>query len=161
MKLNKLKETDNALVGIVVTFLLIGLIVSVVSIVQTVYIPKWMQQTESEHMDEVADQFAQLKSAIDIQGTIGTMQPVHTPISTAITLGSRELPFLKSTRAFGSLGILSDTSYRVVITGKNGEISDNSSARSSTPHQTRISSTSRISLRQERWFSVNPRETSS
>ena len=36
MKLNKLKESDNALVGIVVTFLLIGLIVSVVSIVQTV-----------------------------------------------------------------------------------------------------------------------------
>jgi hypothetical protein len=128
MKLGKFKESDNALVGIVVTFLLIGLIVSVVSIVQTVYIPKWMQQTESEHMDEVADQFAQLKSSIDIQGAIGTMQLVRTPISSAITLGSRELPFLKSTRAFGSLGILPDTSYRVVITGKNGEISDNTSA---------------------------------
>jgi len=131
MKLIKLKESDNALVGIVVTFLLIGLIVSVISIVQTVYIPKWMGQTESEHMDEVADQFAQLKSAIDIQGVIGSNQPTHTSISTistAITLGSRELPFLMSTRAFGSLNILPDTSFRVVIHDKYGRISDNSSA---------------------------------
>jgi hypothetical protein len=131
MKLIKLKESDNALVGIVVTFLLIGLIVSVLAIIQSVYIPKWMEQTESEHMDEVADQFAQLKSAIDTQAVIGSNQPTHTflsTISTGITLGSRELPFFMSTRAYGSLNILPDTSYRVVINDRYGEVSDNSSS---------------------------------
>jgi hypothetical protein len=131
MKLIKLKESDNALVGIVVTFLLIGLIVSVLAIIQSVYIPKWMEQTESEHMDEVADQFAQLKSAIDTQAVIGSNQPTHTflsTISTGITLGSRELPFFMSTRAYGSLNILPDTSYRVVINDRYGGVSDNSSA---------------------------------
>jgi hypothetical protein len=123
----RLRDSDNALVGIVVTFLLIGLIVAVISIVQTVYLPKWMEQTESEHMDVVADQFAQLKSSIDIQTAIATVQHTHTPISTSITLGSRELPFLMSTRAFGSLDILTDA-YRVVITNRTGVISDNSSA---------------------------------
>jgi hypothetical protein len=131
MKLIKLKESDNALVGIVVTFLLIGLIVSVLAIIQSVYIPKWMEQTESEHMDEVADQFAQLKSAIDTQAVIGSNQPTHTflsTISTGITLGSRELPFFMSTRAYGSLNILPDTSYRVVINDRYGGVSDNSSS---------------------------------
>jgi hypothetical protein len=128
MHIKKLRNSNDAIVGIVVTILLIGLIVCVISIIQTVYIPKWMAQTEAEHMDEVADQFAQMKSAIDIQGAIGLNQQIHTPISTGITLGSREFPFLMSARAFGSLNILPDTSYRVVITDKNGGISDNSSA---------------------------------
>jgi hypothetical protein len=111
MHRKKLRNSDDALVGIVVTFLLIGLIVAVISIIQTVYIPKWMQQTESEHMEEVTDQFAQLKFAIDTQAAI---RLEHTPISTSITLGSKELPFLMSSRAFGSLDILPDTS-RVII----------------------------------------------
>ena len=128
MHIKKLRNSNDAIVGIVVTILLIGLIVCVISIIQTVYIPKWMEQTEAEHMDVVADQFAQMKSAIDIQGAIGLNQQVHTPISTGITLGSREFPFLMSARAFGSLNILPDTSFRVVITDKNGGISDNSSA---------------------------------
>jgi hypothetical protein len=132
MQKNNFKNSNEALVGIVVTFLLIGLIVSVLSIIQTVYIPKWMEQTESEHMDEVADQFAQLKSAIDIQAVIGSSQFTHTSISTistGITLGSRELPFFMSTRAYGSLNILPDTSYRVVIKDINNATKfDNSSA---------------------------------
>jgi hypothetical protein len=128
MHIKKLRNSNDAIVGIVVTILLIGLIVCVISIIQTVYIPKWMEQTEAEHMDVVADQFAQMKSAIDIQGAIGLNQQVYTPISTGITLGSREFPFLMSARAFGSLNILPDTSYRVVIKDKNGGISDNSSA---------------------------------
>ena len=123
MQLKKLRGSDNALVGIVVTFLLIGLIVAVVSIIQTVYIPKWMEQTESEHMGEVADQFAQLKFAIDTQ--VAIHQP-HTPIAISIALGSRELPFLMSTRAFGSLDIISD-SYRIVIEDRTGVIKFNNS----------------------------------
>jgi len=55
-------------------------------------------------MDEVAGQFAQLKYAIDTQSTI---QKKGT-IATSITLGSSELPFLPSSKAFGSLFILSD-----------------------------------------------------
>lgn len=132
MQIRNFKNSNDAIVGIVVTILLIGLIVCVISIIQTVYIPKWMEQTEAEHMDEVADQFAQMKSAIDIQGVIGSNQPTqHTSISTistGITLGSREFPFLMSARAFGSLNIFPDTSFEVVITDKYGKISDNSSA---------------------------------
>ena len=70
MKLRSLKDQDHGVVGIVVAFLITGLIVIVISIVQTVYVPKWMEQAEADHMEIVADQFSQLKFAIDTQSAI-------------------------------------------------------------------------------------------
>ena len=70
MKIKKFKNSDDAVVGIIVAILLIGLIILVISILQTVFIPNWMKQIEAEHMDEVADQFSQLKFAIDIQSAL-------------------------------------------------------------------------------------------
>ncbi|PNX50760.1 MAG: hypothetical protein BV458_12670, partial [Thermoplasmata archaeon M9B2D] len=61
------KTTDSAVVGIVTAILLIGLVVLVLSIVQTVYVPQIMEQREAEHMDMVALQFAFLTSVIDNQ----------------------------------------------------------------------------------------------
>jgi len=112
----KIKNTDHAIVGVVSTFLIIGLLVAVVSVIQTVYIPKWMEQQEAEHMEDVGNQFAQLKYAIEEhlvtkQGDI--------PISTSITLGSKELPFLLSSRAFGSVTILPDQCTIVVTNRSN------------------------------------------
>jgi hypothetical protein len=112
MKLRSLKDEDQGIVGIVVAFLITGLIVIVISIVQTVYVPKWMEQSEADHMEIVADQFSQLKFAIDTQSAI---QKPDTPISTSITLGNKEIPFLMSSRAYGSLEILSDE-CSVIIT---------------------------------------------
>jgi hypothetical protein len=103
--MKRMKSSDDAVVGIVATFLIVGLIVTVISMIQAVYIPKWMEQTEADHMEVVADQFSQLKFAIDTQSAI---QKPGTPISTSITLGNKELPFLTSSRAYGSLDILSD-----------------------------------------------------
>jgi hypothetical protein len=104
-RLRNVKNADDAIVGIVASFLIVGLIVVVVSVIQTVYIPEWMEQQEAEHMEEVGNQFAQLKYAI---GEHMLMKQKGVPISTSITLGSKELPFLMSSRAFGSLTILSD-----------------------------------------------------
>ena len=59
--MRKIKKMDGAVVGIIATFLITGLIVIVISLIQTVYIPKWMEQTEADHMEVVSDQFSQLK----------------------------------------------------------------------------------------------------
>jgi len=96
----KIKNTDDAIVGVVSTFLIVGLLVAVVSVIQTVYIPKWMEQQEAEHMEDVGNQFAQLKYSIG-QHILTKQKGI--PISTSITLGSKELPFLMSSRAFGSV----------------------------------------------------------
>lgn len=112
IKIRKLKKSDDAVVGIVVAFLITGLIVIVVSTIQMVYIPKWMEQAEADHMEMVADQFSQLKFSIDTQSVI--KQP-NMPISTSITLGNKEMPFLKSSRSYGSLEILSDECRVTII----------------------------------------------
>ena len=100
-----IKNADDAIVGVVSTFLIVGLVVAVVSVVQTVYIPNWMEQQEAEHMEDVGNQFAQLKYAIE-EHLVTKQKDI--PISTSITLGSKELPFLLSSRAFGSVTILSN-----------------------------------------------------
>lgn len=106
MRLKNIKNTNDAVIGVVVAILLVGLVVAVMSVIQTVYVPKWMEQREAEHMETVVDQFARLKFAIDTQSVIEQNIPI--PIATSITLGSKELPFLLSSRAFGSLQIVGD-----------------------------------------------------
>lgn len=105
MKKLSFLSCEKAVVGVVTAVLIIGLIVAVVSLIQTVYVPKIMEQQEAEHMDEIADQFAWLKSSID--GLIASGNP-GIPVVSSITLGSRELPYLLSVRAFGSLEIIED-----------------------------------------------------
>src|SRR5512136_787170 len=103
MKILKKKTTDNAVVGVVTAILLVGLIVAVVSLVQTMYIPKIMKEREADHMDKVAEQFTYLTSVIDGQAADGAK---NMPTATSVTLGSKELPYMLSIRAYGSLEIL-------------------------------------------------------
>ena len=116
------KKENNAVVGVVVAILLVGLFLAVMLVVQTVYVPEIMEQREAEHMDNVAYQFSLLKYAIDIQSVAGK----NTPISTSMILGSRELPFLSSDRSFGYLDVSSDTCN---ITISNGTAFDYSCGR--------------------------------
>lgn len=107
------KKENNAVVGVVVAILLVGLFLAIMLVVQTVYVPEIMQQRESEHMEQVAYQFSMLKYAIDIQSVAGE----NTPISTSIILGSKELPFLASDRSFGYLDVSSDTTNITISNG--------------------------------------------
>jgi hypothetical protein len=102
--IGKIKTSNEGVAGIITAILLVGLIVIVISLIQTIYVPKWMEKIEAEHMGDVADQFSQLKSAIEIQSATGK----KTPMSTSITLGNKEMPYFSASRAFGSLMILSD-----------------------------------------------------
>lgn len=110
-RMRKLKNQDNAVVGVVTVVLTMGLIMAVTVVIKTVYLPQWLEQTEATHMEEVSNQFAQLKYALDIQSVVEQ----KTAISSSITLGSKEIPIFGSGRTFGSLEILSD-SFNLIIT---------------------------------------------
>jgi len=94
-------ESNEAVVGIVVTVLLIGLVLSVTVMINNVYVPQWVEREEVTHMDQVSQQFSQLKYAIDMQSMIEGA----TSVSTGITLGNREIPFFNAGRSYGSLTI--------------------------------------------------------
>jgi len=113
--LKNFTDSNEGVVGIIVAILLIGLFVSAIAVVQSVYIPKWMEQIEAEHMDEVANQFSQLKFSVD---TLSVTSHEYSQISSPITLGSKEMPFLQSARAYGTLDILPN-GCKIIITDKN------------------------------------------
>jgi hypothetical protein len=101
MRVKKLISSNDGVVGVVVAILLVGLVVAIMSMIQTVYVPAMMEEREAEHMEEVAEQFARLKATIDSQ-----IAGQQTQIATSITLGSKELPFFMSLRAFGAIEIV-------------------------------------------------------
>jgi len=111
MRMRKLKKQDDAVVGVISVVLVIGLIMVVTTMITTSYLPQWLEQKEAIHMEEVSNQFAQLKYALDIQSVVEQ----KTAISSSITLGSKEIPIFGLGRTFGSLEILSD-SCNLVIT---------------------------------------------
>jgi len=90
-------------VGIIVAILMITLLVSILVVIQVYYIPQWMEKREAEHMDDVTNQFAGLKYSLDLEAT----EQSSSPLTNSITLGSKELPYFVSSRAFGSLQVLS------------------------------------------------------
>jgi hypothetical protein len=108
IRLRNISDSNQAVVGIVVAVLLIGLIVTVLSVIQLIYVPNWMEEIESEHIDEVFNQFSQLKLVIDTQTAINI---TSTPIVTSITLGTNKIPFFMSTQAAGALDIINNASY--------------------------------------------------
>jgi len=120
MKLCSFHSDKTAVAGVIEALLLVALVATVISTIQLVYIPEIMEQKEAEHMDEVENQFSHLKSVIDLQ-----CQAKETgPISTAITLGSRELPYFVTARAFGRLHHIPKelTNNNIIISNASGRI---------------------------------------
>jgi hypothetical protein len=110
MKILSLQRDNNGAAGIIVAVMLIGLFFTFLSVVQLSYIPNWSEEREAEHMEKVAEQFTQLKFAVDV---LSTIEQTGNKITTAITLGTNEIPlplFLKSEKSFGYLKLIDDES---------------------------------------------------
>jgi hypothetical protein len=120
IRLRNLSDSNQAVVGIVVAVLLIGLVVTILSVIQLIYVPNWMEEIESEHIDEVFNQFCQLKLVIDTQTAINV---TDTPIATSITFGTNKIPFFMSTQAAGALNIINDASVINIVNFSNGNYS--------------------------------------
>ena len=110
-RIHFIKNTD-AVAGVIEALLLVALVSIVLSTIQLVYIPQTMEQREADHMDEVENQFSFLKSVVDLQSMVGE----DVPISSPITLGSDELPYFVTARAFGQLDVIDEGSTNSRIT---------------------------------------------
>lgn len=108
-------KTDNAVVGIFTVVLIISLIIGVMAVINTVYVPQWMKQAEFRHMSEVSNQFSQLKYALDVQSITNGSSAIGSPV----TMGTTEIPFLGVHQSFDELSIPSK-SCTLTITNKTG-----------------------------------------
>jgi len=102
--LRDLKNSDSAVVGIVVTVLLIGLFMVILAMLNTIYVPQWLESSEASHMEDVSQQFSQLKYALDIQSIVD----YNTAMTTSFSLGTKEIPFFNKGRTSDTLEIIKD-----------------------------------------------------
>ena len=110
MKIKHINKNNTAVAGVIEALLLVALAAVILSIIQYTYVPQIMDQKESEHMDTVANQFSNLKSVIDSQSLMGVLASdealAYAPMSSSVTLGSKELPYFVSARSFGQIEII-------------------------------------------------------
>jgi hypothetical protein len=113
MKGSRIRKDNFALAGVLEAILLIALVAIILSMIQLYYVPEMMNQREADHMDQVSNQFAQLKSIIETQAMMGSMEtgePItYTPMSSPINLGSKELPYFISARSYGQMDLIDTT----------------------------------------------------
>ena len=106
-KFRSIIKSDNGVAGVITAVLLVGLFISIIAFIQYSYVPMWMEQKESEHMGDLANQFIQLKYSID---TLSVNSRPNSRISVPIKLGSEEMPFFDSIRSYGSSPVLAASS---------------------------------------------------
>lgn len=103
-------KNNFALAGVIEALLLVGLVAIILSTIQLAYIPEIMKQRESDHLDEVENQFSQLKSVIETQSMMGVMQSdeaiAHSPMSSPLILGTKKLPYFVTSNSFGFIEIV-------------------------------------------------------
>jgi hypothetical protein len=109
MKHNKFISNNNAIAGVIEALLLVAIVSIVISTIQLVYIPQIMEQKEAEHMDLISNQFSTLKSYIELQAITES----SAPISTMITLGSREIPYFITAKSYGEIFTIVDSSFKI------------------------------------------------
>jgi hypothetical protein len=109
MKKRIIVKNNYALAGVIEALLIIALVVMILSTIQLYYVPQIMEEKESDHMDEVLNQFSNLKSVIEVQSMLGVAegdQPIaYSPMSSPITMGSEQLPYFVTTGALGQINI--------------------------------------------------------
>lgn len=109
MKKRSINRDNYAIAGVIEALLIIALVVMILSTIQLYYIPQIMEEKESDHMDEVLNQFSHLKSVIEVQSMLGVAesnQPISfSPMSSPITMGSEQLPYFVTTGALGQVNI--------------------------------------------------------
>ena len=107
MKYKKFRVKNHAVAGVIEALLMVALVSIIISIIQLSYIPQIMEQREAEHMDQVSNQFSSLKSMIELQAITNS----SAPISTMITLGSKELPYFITARSYGEISTVDEGEY--------------------------------------------------
>ena len=94
-------NNDSGVSNIVTSIMMLGIFLSILAMIFTVYIPNWAKSEESGHMGKAMDSFLDLKSTVDNQ--IGDDRGVGSSYKTQIKLGVEGGAVLGIGRTSGSL----------------------------------------------------------
>lgn len=107
---NKIMMSSETAVSTVVSaVLLLGIFVSVITVINVQYIPEWKTTAEQSHMDDVFYDMAEMKNDVDILSAYARTEPsTNLMISMPIKMGGGSLPVLSSGKSSGRLAINDD-----------------------------------------------------
>lgn len=99
------KREEEGTASVIGTLLAISILMSIISIIMTGYVPRWGEDKEAQHMKEVYAEFSRIKSNIDQQildskNTDGPSITMYSPIS----LGMQTVPIFTASSS-GNLGV--------------------------------------------------------
>jgi len=112
----QLIKNDDGLSNIVTSIMMLGILLSIVAMIFTVYVPIMAKTDESNHMEKVESSFLGLKSTIDRQ--IADDGGVGSTFSTRIKLGNEGGIFFGIGRTSGTLDFKPDQ-FNFVVTNTN------------------------------------------
>jgi hypothetical protein len=115
-----IKNDNSGVSNVVTSIMMLGIFLSILAMIFTIYIPNWAKSGESAHMEKVMDSFLDLKSNIDKQ--INNEKDVGTTLSTKIKLGAEGGAVMGIGRTTGSLSFHTSISN---ITIHNSDDSQN------------------------------------
>jgi hypothetical protein len=107
--LMKSARDNDGVSNIVTSIMMLGIFLSILAMIFTVYIPNWAKSGESNHMGRVLDSYLDLKSNIDNQ--IGDEKGIGDSRSTRIKLGAEGGSVLGIGRTTGSISFKTSEFY--------------------------------------------------
>ncbi|WP_342305440.1 hypothetical protein [Methanolobus sp. ZRKC5] len=102
-------SSENAISTVVSAVLLLGIFVSVITVINVQYIPEWKTTAEQSHMDDVFYDMAEMKNEVDILSAYARTEPsTSLLVSIPIKMGGGSLPIFSSGKSSGRLAINED-----------------------------------------------------
>lgn len=106
MKIRSMMSCENAVSTVVAAVLLLGIIMSVITVVNVQYIPEWKTAAEQSHMDDVFYDMAGMKNDVDMLSAYVMAEPsTGLSLSVPFRMGGGSLPMFGAGKSGGRLAI--------------------------------------------------------
>lgn len=125
---NSFKKSDTGISTVVSVVLLLGLIVTMVSVYQVSYIPVWKSDAEHAHMDDVIEDMYKVKSNIDFISAGTLLYPdTNILLGVPVKMGGGDIPVIAPSKSSGRLSVnYNDYGISVLATNTSGTVFDSS-----------------------------------
>ena len=99
-------QSESAVSTVIAAVLILGIIVSVITVINVSYIPQWRAGTEQAHMDNVFYDIASMKSDMDIlAATVNSNSNSQISVSSPIRMGGGSIPIASPGKSSGIMSI--------------------------------------------------------
>ncbi|WP_143072237.1 DUF7289 family protein [Methanolobus profundi] len=106
MEIKRMGNCDSAISSVVSAVLLLGIVVSLITVVNVQYVPEWKTTAEQVHMDDVFYDMAEMKNEVDILSAYSLTEPSTTlAVSVPVKMGGGSIPIFASGKSSGRLAI--------------------------------------------------------